>query len=229
MNEHFRNLPESDNLNTFALSRLFSRKTTSYKFLFFLSLLDILDRNNFDASSPIEFRELVVGMLVNAWFPHHYFNLSFGTQDKITYKLDSLRLQISESALNLTDFNKNCLREAINKQNLEDIVAYIVRYVPFRLITPFLKTELKGIDIDHGVDRETPRLARLYFESHKPLYCFDSTDRSECNAIIIHPEWALYLQQNHFLIREWVCWEWVKYMQARNPKVLDIETQLFPQ
>ncbi|NES94541.1 MAG: hypothetical protein F6K32_04810, partial [Desertifilum sp. SIO1I2] len=138
MNEHFRNLPESDNLNTFALSRLFSRKTTSYKFLFFLSLLDILDRNNFDASSPIEFRELVVGMLVNAWFPHYYFNLSFGTQDKITNKLDSLRLQISESALNLADFNKNCLREAINKQNLEDIVTYIVRYVPFRLITPFL-------------------------------------------------------------------------------------------
>jgi len=40
--------PFSLDLDVAALSRLFSNTTNSYKFLFFLSLLDILKRNRFE-------------------------------------------------------------------------------------------------------------------------------------------------------------------------------------
>src|SRR5438552_9065936 len=92
-------LPFSTQLDIAALSRLFSNTTNSYKFVFFLSYLDILKRRDFTDSEPISFREITVEILANTWYPHTYFKLSFGLQDLITAKLDSLRLDISEPIL----------------------------------------------------------------------------------------------------------------------------------
>ncbi|MDY6901110.1 MAG: hypothetical protein SWZ49_23970, partial [Cyanobacteriota bacterium] len=63
------NLPNDDSLNISALSRLFESTTNSYKYLYFLSLLDILKRENFDIVSPISFQDIIVEMLANAWYP----------------------------------------------------------------------------------------------------------------------------------------------------------------
>ena len=93
------NLPNSDGLNISALSRLFESTTNSYKYLYFLSLLDILKRESFDIVSPISFQDIIVEMLANAWYPHNYFKLLFGTQDQIANKLDSLQLEITEPIL----------------------------------------------------------------------------------------------------------------------------------
>lgn len=71
-------LPNSDTLNISILSRLFKDKTNSYKYLFFLAILDILELLQFDCAHPISFREIAFEMLSNAWYPHIYFKLSFG-------------------------------------------------------------------------------------------------------------------------------------------------------
>lgn len=63
-------LPTSEDVDVSALSRLFADTTNSYKFVFFISILDILKRRSFDVSQPITFQELVVEMLANAWYPH---------------------------------------------------------------------------------------------------------------------------------------------------------------
>ena len=46
-------LPQVEGLDISAFSRLFANTTNSYKYIFFLSLLDILSRRNFDSSSLI--------------------------------------------------------------------------------------------------------------------------------------------------------------------------------
>jgi hypothetical protein len=94
----FERLPETEGLNVAAFARLFDKTTTSYKYVFFLSLLDILRRRNFDAEAPISFRELLIEILVNAWYPYTYFKLSFGIQDKIAIKLYSLALELDRPA-----------------------------------------------------------------------------------------------------------------------------------
>ncbi|MDT9189128.1 MAG: HNH endonuclease domain-containing protein [Limnospira sp. PMC 894.15] len=221
-------LPNSDHLNIAALSALFVHTTNSYKYLFFWSLLDILARQNFHKSLSISFREIIIEMLANAWYPHNYFKLSFGSQDKIADKLDTLALKVGEPILKFRDPDKKLLRTTIGEQDLEDIVNYITRYVPFRLLMPFMRKQLKGIDIDHGVDREMPKVAQLYFDTCKPLYCFDATVKTECRGIILHSEWVSYLQENYAIVRGWVCWEWLKYMQKCNPNVPAVANKLFP-
>ena len=135
------NLPIAYNLNISALSGLFDSTTNSYKYLYFLSLLDILKRRNFDNLSAISFREIIVEMLANAWYPHKYFKLSFGKIDQIANKLDNLELELKEPLLNFRDPDKKILRNTINNQNIEDIISSINRYVSYRLIRPFFTQE----------------------------------------------------------------------------------------
>jgi hypothetical protein len=234
----FGRLPETPGLNVAALSRLFDKTTTSYKYVFFLSLLDILRKRNFDADSPISLRELVIEMLVNAWYPHTYFKLSFGREDKITTKLDSLELDLDEPAFDESE--KEALREEISKRNLESVLVgkeSLMRYVPFRLITPFLSQELKAYRIQN---RGTPRnddleneiiilLAERYFDTVKPLYKFDGDSPKSCKSVYLCSQWVSYIRVNYSIVRGWVAWEWLQYMQSRNPNTPAISNKLFPQ
>ena len=222
-------LPGSNQLNISALSRLFVNTTNSYKYLFFLSLLDILNRQRFEVLSPISFDDLIVEMLANAWYPHTFFKLSFGKQDKIAQKLDSLDLSIDEPIIQFKDRDKRLLRKTIASQNLKDAVSHLRRYVPFRLIVPFLETELEDISRGRGsqVDIAIPAIADRCFEDKKPLYRFDSTTQKNCRSVVIHSDWAMYLEQHYAVVRGWLAWEWMSYMQRRNPSTPAIASKLF--
>lgn len=221
-------LPGSSQVNVLALARLFADTTNSYKYLFFLSLLDILRRNHFTIES-VDFETLIVEMLANAWFPHTFFKLSFGSQDKIAQKLDSLSLIVDEPIICFRDTDKTLLRQTISRQNLRDVVTHLQRYVPYRLIIPFLEDALTGVNRGQGdeLDRKIPAIADCCFESHKPLYKFNAIQRKDCNSIIIHSDWASYLKQHYSIVRGWVSWEWLTYMQKRNPSTPAIANKLF--
>ena len=220
------NLPASDKVDVSVLSLIFDKTTNSYKYLFFLSLLDILRRRHFDVLSPISFEEIIIEMLANAWYPHNYFKLSFGTQDQIANKLNSLNLAISEPILKFRDTDKNLLRKTIQEQNIDDLVIFISRYVPFRLIRPFFAQETKGIK-DYDVNPILIDLAKRRFDTRKPLYCFNSEDLKDCNAVILHQDWLEYIAENYSIIRGWVSWEWLNYMQSKNINIPNIVSKLF--
>lgn len=223
------NLNQSDSHNTYndlnllALSELFKHRTTSYKYLLFLAILHKLKSSGFAGSYSVEFRELVVEMLVIAWYPANVHYLSFGTQDKIVRTLEDLNLEAGESSSN--DINQ--IRQEITHQDIDEIVKYLKRYVPFRLILPFFKEELQGVDINHAVDTEIPKLAVAKFDEIKPLYCFDRPSKSKFERLIFHPEWVNYIEVNYGILLNWVSWEWLQYMQDCNPSVEVTHRKLF--
>lgn len=219
-------LPNADNLNISALAKIFDSTTNSYKYLYFLSLLDIIKRRSFDNLSSINFRIIIVEMLANAWYPHKYFKLSFGRQDQIANKLDALELEITEPILKFIDTDKKLLRTTVNNQNIDDIVNYIDRYVPYRLIRPFFTQDTRGLK-DYDVNPAIINLANNQFYTQKPLYCFNADNQKDCNAIIIHPDWVEYLEKNYTIVRGWVSWEWLNYMQQRNPSIPNVVKKLF--
>ena len=220
MPDDHKGLPQSEQLDISALCRLFEDTRNSYKYVLFLSLLDIIKRRLFDVSLPIDIREITIEMLANTWYPHTYFKLEFGWQDKITENLDSLQIEITEPILNFTDTDKKCLRKTIGNQTID---FSIVRYVPFRIIRPFFKQELQGLK-DYVINQRIEVLSREHFETRKPLFCFEQN----CEALIIHPEWASYIKNNYPIVRAWVSWEWLQYMQRCNPNVPAVANKLFP-
>ncbi|KOP25471.1 hypothetical protein AMR41_17570 [Hapalosiphon sp. MRB220] len=221
-----QDLPLSEKVDVSVLSQIFNNTTNSYKYLYFLSLLDILKRRNFDTLSPISFQDIIVEMLANAWYPHNYFKLSFGTQDQIASKLDALELEITEPILKFRDTDKKLLRNTINSQNIDDIISSINRYVSYRLIRPFFAQETRGLK-DYDVNQTIINLANNQFDSKKPLYCFNAEDQKNCNAIILNPDWIQYLEENYTIVRGWASWEWLNYMQQRNPSTPNVVNKLF--
>lgn len=225
-----KQLPYSEVVDVAALSRLFEDTTNSYKYVFFISILDILYRRQFDVSDPITFEDLVIEMLANAWYPHTYFNLSFGKKDQITKRLNLLTLEISEPILKFTDTDKSLLRATIANQNLKETIRTLRRYVPFHLIVPFFDEELRNIpDKNRGsnLSYAMPKVAESHFGDRKPLYRFDSDNYSSCSAIICHPSWAAYLEKHYRIVRGWASWEWLDYMQKRNPNTPNLIHKLF--
>ena len=221
-----QDLPESNQVNVAALARFFDDTTNSYKYLFFISLLDILRRRQFDVLSPISFKELGIEMLANAWYPHIYFKLSFGTQDKIAEQLDALTLEVTSPILKFTDTDKKELRKGIKDQNINETIKFIGKYVPFRLIRPFFTSHLVGLT-DSKVNQGIVDLAIENFKTTKPLYSFDLPTASSCSAILVHEDWSAYIETNYAIVRAWASWEWLNYMQRRNPNVPSIVNKIF--
>lgn len=225
-------LPKSNQVDVDALLNIFAKTTTSYKYLFFLSLLDILKERKFQVRFSISFQELIVEMLAKAWYPHTYFHLSFGSQDKIIQKLEALKLENIEPKIQFTEgkIDKKLLRKTIASQEVTDSVNHLKRYVPFRLIASFLDPELKREKVSQGsgndLEKAIPAIAERYFHSKKPLYKFDAIQYRDCQSILIHPQWATYIEKYYCLIQNWAIWQWAEYMSKRNPKTHDIFNKL---
>jgi hypothetical protein len=92
-------LPSSESLDISALSRLFDKTTNSYKYIFLLSLLDIINRRRFSSSQSISFQDLIVEMLANAWYPYSFCKLSFGSQDMIPSQIERLNLNVDKTSI----------------------------------------------------------------------------------------------------------------------------------
>ena len=75
-------LPNQSGLSIDLLSKSFDDTTNSYKFYWFLSILDHLKENN---SFAVTFEELSLKMVSNVWYPLDYFKLSFGSQDSFKH------------------------------------------------------------------------------------------------------------------------------------------------
>ena len=213
--------PDSDRVSAATLARIFDDVRNSYKFLFFIAILDRLEANLFDPALPLSTRELILEMLSLAWSPHVYFRLSFGSQDQVTRELDKSALSrsiIQESAINPWD------RAAIRAQIASRLTDnQLDRFVPYRLVRPFFP-ETRGMKKDHEVNQRVAELCEEYFVSRKPPYMFDRS-RSK---LIMHPAWCAYFRENLAVVRGWVWWNFLQYMQRCNPNVPAISLKLSP-
>jgi hypothetical protein len=221
-------LPDDAGLNIGALAGLFRHTTNSYKFVFFLAVLELLRRHRFDPDRPYTYSEITLEMLLVAWFPHTYFKLSFGAQDTIAKKLDALDLAL-DAGTNLFTSDRRALRMALARADLKE-ASRLMDFVPYRLQIPFLEPQLQGVDKGAWMvfERAMPAIVNAHFETVRPLYRYDSDDWKDCGSITWHPDWVRYLERHYPIIHGWAAWHWLGYMQRRNPATPAIATKLFP-
>ena len=88
-----KNLPESSRLPIHFLNAVFKggRITNSYKFYWFLSLIQIVEK---EQTHLIHINQIATRMIANVWYPIHYFYLSFGKQDKLADVVKQIKLKI---------------------------------------------------------------------------------------------------------------------------------------
>ncbi len=215
-------LPPSQSLPIQYLSASFENVTNSYKFYWFLSILEHIHHKQ---TRVIPVRQLIARMIANVWYPTNYFRLSFGKQDRLgmitidigvqsSLPADSKQNQIIDVVLEL--FNQN----SPISQNIDSLQAY----VPYRFLRPFFARELRGIK-DTFVNSRIESMAReTYNDPANPcLYKFVSSPEF---AIEIHPAWFEYLKQHLSILTGFCMWNLVGYIQKNNPNAPNVSSKL---
>lgn len=214
-------LPLSDQLDIATLSGLFRHTTNSYKYLFFISLLTLVKDEKFENNDGICLRDIETEMLVTAWYPHVYFKLSFGSQDKIASALQSIP-HIDDDRNLVSRSGRGKLRKRLASCN--EVLEYqLMRYVPHRLLRPFFASETRGMP-DQRVNREVFNLSAELFGERRPLFRFDDSEE----FIFLHLDWIAYLKKHQTILEGWALWHWADYMQRRNPGIPAVTRKLFP-
>ena len=210
-------LPHSDQLDISALSALFEDTTNSYKYLFFISLMNLMKDRNFEVDDGVLLRDIEIEMLVAAWYPHVFFRLSFGAQDKITSALQSI---VPDDRESISETGRDELRVLLAHKSLD---YNLMRYVPYRILRPFFAAETKGMR-DHKVDGAVVDLAAKQFHVRRPLFRFDSPPK----RILLHSAWIAYLKHHQTILEGWALWHWAEYMQHCNPGIPALTRKLLP-
>ncbi|MGX5203208.1 HNH endonuclease domain-containing protein [Aliikangiella sp. IMCC44632] len=217
-------LPDNSKLPINKLSQIFKDTTNSYKLLFFGALLNKISSADDYASLKFAVKDLANEMLLLAWYPSVYSHLSFGAQDQVAYTISKLSFNLSGTVF-YGHSQEHKLRNAIADQRDKIQIDRLLRYVPYRLLTPFFKDELIGLK-DGARNSKIYELAIGQFDFSLPIYKF-----SELNsklAIEIHPLWYEYFISNLSIIQSWFSWHWCKYLQLKNPHVPAIIEKAFP-
>jgi len=203
-------LPEYHKLPTDKLGCIFNNTTATYKFYWFISILDLFVAKG---KEKMVIWDIIAEMIGNAWYPIHYFHISFG-------KLDSLDRQIREIR-DFTDLpidkNKNELvAELLNNPNqkaIRRILRVFTNNVPFRFLRPW---------IDTSDDNQMAKRSEL-FEND----CLYSLTRENSEWVItINPVWHDYLRKNYSILKDFAYWNLANFIQARNPNVPNIPGKL---
>lgn len=219
------NLPAANPLNVGALSAIFDSTSTSYKPLFFIGLLQLIESRmrRLDSNREFALNEITSSLLSFGWYPHRFFKLSFGLQDQVGEVLDHLVFDLSEHAVTRPSAHQT-LQRAIAKQFDLIGAAKLQRYVPQRLLTPFFADELRGLP-DHKKDAIIRDLADATFvASNPPLYRFIQGG----THIEIHPRWLDYVKRNFAIVKGWAFNHWALYLQTKNPNAPAIIQKIAP-
>lgn len=202
-----------DDVDVGTLSRSFDNTTNSYKYIFFISLLELILEGNFK-KTHFSFTDIIIRMVRVGWYPHTYYHLSFGVQDKMGAIIDGLELSKDDIA------SPKALNEKMLFGSTGNITT-LLRYVPYRFIVPFLADKLKVLEkgetrsqVESLKNKRIKALSDEYFDTIRPLYRLAAKDSVE-----IHPAWMHYIHHNYTMVEGWVQLKWVRYLQERNKSV----------
>lgn len=200
------------------LGRVFDDTAASYKFFWFLGLLELLQNRD---SGVLRQEEIIREMIAAAWAPVCFYRLSLGLQDKLQEVVKDLQkvsklpndAKPSQVLKGLKEF-----RDLLPKINsLGDLV-------PTRFLSPWFSKELSRV-IDH---KKTTAIWNLSLESQKsPSPCpYTFVGRGSDVEIHVSPSWRLFLIENFTVLRAFAQYHLCKYLQRRNPNVPGVVNKL---
>jgi HNH endonuclease len=205
---------------TSVIGLVFQNVDTTYKFFWFLSVLHKANAAPFRTALPLAIKELAREMIAQAWPCRRLFKLWFGHQDRLQGLIDQLaqssglsdsaRLdEVRDAALELTEADLSVLQD----------------FVPYRFLTPWLRSALVGVN-DHARNQLIQLLAARSSKSPRPTpYSFDKVI-GRPKQIIVGSKWLTFLQSNHLPFRAFAQLSVARYFEARNPGIPGIINKL---
>lgn len=197
-------LPQNSRLPISCLAGIFNNTTATYKFYWFVAMLDIVVK---ERKTRISFWEIIAGMVSESWFPIHYFKLSFGKSDSLFEQSMEIQEKFRISIESDKEKTKKYLLD-----NLGDTKKYLRVFsinVPYRFLSPWIKFTYQNDVVEKSQKFENQCLYAI---------CGDE--------IIINDIWVEYLTENYAILRDFAFWNLTEFIQKRNPNVPDVSSKL---
>ena len=209
-------IPQSEQVNTSSLARLFDNKSESYKLFWFKAILYEVSRGR----NEISFRDLIERMIVDAWYMVSEYKLNLGPADT----LEKTVLYISGKENFLPTEKEEVLLTYLRNTNDRQIKEYMRTLslnVPYRLQAPLMpkpdaKIWYKAVEITDYINAQAGM-----------MYSIQRTSALD-SRIIISPLWMDYLRSNLGIILGWTDYNLIMYLQRRNPTVPGIASKIYP-
>lgn len=197
-------LPKSNSLPVNLLAVCFNNTSATYKYYWFLSILQEVENGNLKVSK----RNLFARMISNAWFTVNYFHISFGKQDLIQEAIQVIneieRIPIDEKqSLVFHKLSSTTVRET-NK-----LLWHFNKNVPHWFLSPWFQRKNRN---------EIYEASKSFSENC--LYALHDIE------IEINPNWKNYLTLNAKVLKDFCYWNLALFLQSKNPNVPDIPNKL---
>lgn len=203
-------IPQSDILSTNCLGRFFSNTVATYKYFWFVSIMQIHAKTD---NPRIDVWDIVIRMVANAWYPIHYFRLSFGKSDSlfnIVMELQRItQIPIDANAEEIINGLKGRLEERQIRKQLNTLTLN----VPYRFLSPWINTS----------DNKEMVLRSQTFENGC-LYALHKDGKEF--YIELNPIWDAYLHAHYNILIDFAYWNLTLFLQTRNPNVPAIPNKL---
>jgi hypothetical protein len=219
------NLPFQDKLPVERLASCFKNVTNSYKYYWFLAILEQLEKK--PDASQFSVRDLALQMLSLVWYPLDFYKLSFGKQDSFKPIAETVSKYFHPNILPSAPDLYQQLQQELTLNELKSIaneVQQLVRYVPYRFQRPFVEKETRQLK-DTQVNRAIVELTAKYFSSSDGMVMYRYIENEA--TIEFHPLWLSYLQRNLYTMRRFIYFELVCFLQKHNPHVPGLSEKLF--
>lgn len=204
------NLPSSENLPIHFLAACFNKTVATYKFYWFLSILQELEKGNI----LINKKSLFARMLSNSWYTANYFNLSYGKSDVLKHRISAVS-EIEKIPINL---NRETVCRLLNESKSQKTIRNLNHFdnqVPHWFLSPWF-TGLTGSDS----------------EKRKKIYELNGEEERKClyflkkEEIGINPIWIDYLLKNAKFLKSFCYWNLTLFFQKHNPNIPDIANKI---
>ena len=210
-------LPYTDQLNIAALSRLFDTKSECYKLFWFQAMLGKVCSGKTD----IIYEDLIDEMIADAWYMVTEYHLNLGPRDTLErvvehiYKTTGILPSVKKQ--DILNWLKSCEDPVVLKYKRD-----LTLNVPYRLQAPFFE-DFRSSTWNCG----TKELAIRINQQKRLMYYFDVAN-GLLTIIHVDPDWAVYLKENQEILRGWIQYNMIIYLQRRNPSVPGISDKLYP-
>lgn len=199
-------LPQNNKLPVPALAGIFNNTSATYKFYWFVAIMEIVVK---ERKTKISFWEIIAGMIAESWYPIHYFKLSFGKSDSLY--MQSLALQ---QELNIPiDADKKKIKQLlidnINDNHIKSLLRVFSLNVPYRFLSPWIKyTSDKNV------------ISRSQQFENECLYAING------EYIEVNSKWIDYLSEHYLILKDFAFWNLTEFLQKRNPNVPNLPSKL---
>ena len=126
-------IPQSHILTTRYLNRVFDKTVATYKYYWFLGILDLYVKQG---KTRMNVWEIMISMVANAWYPVNYFRLSFGKSESLYDAILALQRE-NNIPINIGMKDLTILLQTLTtRSDIRKQLNLLKMNVPFRFLRP---------------------------------------------------------------------------------------------